>query len=108
MECPKCEVEYEEMEGNFEQFGVMIQGIGRLECPICHHRVFRGNEVDKIQESIKRLGPRRIVKRKLTKAAGRPAIYLPADLLQELGVKIGQEVFLYVRDKKLLIDPNLQ
>jgi hypothetical protein len=106
LECPKCKVEYKEIKGSYEQFGVVIQGISRFECPICHCKVFRGNEVDKIQESIKRMGPK-VVKRKVTKAAGRPAIYLPANLLEELGIDVGQEVYLYIRNKRLLVDPNL-
>ena len=107
MECQRCNVEFQEAKGNYEQFGVVVQDVSRFECPICHQRVFRGIEVDRIQESIRKLGPTTLVKRKVTKAAGRPAIYLPASLLREVGIDVGHEVYLYVRDKKLLIDPNI-
>jgi len=46
------------------------------------------------------------IKRKVTKAAGKPTIYLPEDIIRDAKVKIGDEVYIYLQDRNpIVIEP---
>ena len=49
------------------------------------------------------LNPRVKLIRKITRAAGKPSIYLPPEIVKEADLKIGQEVAVYLADKKKII-----
>jgi antitoxin component of MazEF toxin-antitoxin module len=49
------------------------------------------------------LAPRLKLTRKITRAAGKPSIYLPEEIVKQSGMKIGQEVSVYLADKKRIV-----
>jgi antitoxin component of MazEF toxin-antitoxin module len=40
---------------------------------------------------------------KITRAAGKPSIYLPPEIVKQAGLKIGQEVEVYLADKRKIV-----
>jgi antitoxin component of MazEF toxin-antitoxin module len=41
--------------------------------------------------------------RKITRAGGKPSIYLPPEIVKEADLKIGQEVAVYLAGKKRIV-----
>lgn len=107
MKCPKCSVEYEKEKTDYEQFGIIVKDLEALQCPKCGDKVFTGDQVDRIQQSIWNLAPKIRIKRKVTRAAGKPTIYLPEDIIRDAKVKIGDEVYIYMQDRRrIVIEPT--
>ena len=101
MKCPKCNVEYEREKTDYEQFGIIVKDVEALRCPKCGDKVFTG------QQNILNLAPKIRIKRKVTKAAGKPTIYLPEDIVRDAKVKIGDDVYIYMQDRRrIIIEPT--
>jgi ribosomal protein S27AE len=106
MKCPRCNVEYEKAKTDYEQFGIIVKDVEALRCPKCGDKVFIGDQVDRIQQSVWSLAPKVRIKRKVTKAAGKPTVYLPEDIIRDAKVKIGDEVYIYLQDRnRIVIEP---
>jgi antitoxin component of MazEF toxin-antitoxin module len=56
-----------------------------------------------MRERIAALAPRLKLTRKITRAGGKPSIYLPEEIVKQSGLKIGQEVSVYLADKKRIV-----
>ena len=107
MKCLKCNLEYEKEKTDYEQFGIVVKNVEALRCPKCGDEVFTGDQVDRIQQSIWNLAPKVRIKRKVTKAAGKPTIYLPEDIIRVAKVKIGDDVYIYMQDRRrIVIEPT--
>jgi antitoxin component of MazEF toxin-antitoxin module len=49
------------------------------------------------------LSPRLKLIREITRAAGKPSIYLPPEIVKKADLKIGREVAVYLADKKRIV-----
>ncbi len=103
MKCPEHETDYRVVKTNYEQLGVIIKDVEALRCPVDGEILFNLEQAEAIR---RRINPRPTVKlvRKITRAGGKPSIYLPPDIVKQAGLKIGQEVEVYLADKKIIIE----
>jgi hypothetical protein len=103
MKCPEHHVEYETVKTMYEQFGVIIKDVKALRCPVDGEELFTLEQAEAIRKRVTTLSPRLKLVRKITRAAGKPSIYLPPEIVKEADLKIGQEVAVYLADKKRIV-----
>jgi hypothetical protein len=103
MKCPEHNAEYETVKTTYEQFGVILKDVKALRCPVDGEELFTLEQAEAIRERIATLSPRLKLIRKITRAAGKPSIYLPPEIVKEADLKIGQEVAVYLADKKRIV-----
>jgi len=103
MKCPDHNVEYKSVKTTYEQFGVILKDVKGLRCPVDGEELFTLQQAEAIRKRIATLSPRLKLIRKITRAAGKPSIYLPPEIVKEADLKIGQEVAVYLADKKRIV-----
>ena len=103
MKCPEHNLEYETVKTTYEQFGIILKDVNCLRCPVDGEELFTLEQVEAIRKRIAILSPRLKLIRKITRAAGKPSIYLPPEIVKEADLKIGQEVAVYLADKKRIV-----
>ena len=103
MKCPEHNVEYEIVKTTYEQYGIILKDVMALRCPADGEELFTLEQAEGIHKRIARLSPRLKLTRKITRAAGKPSIYLPPEIVKEADLKIGQEVEVYLADKKRIV-----
>jgi len=103
MKCPQHRVEYESVRTTYEQLGVILKDVEALRCPVGGELLFTLEQAERMRERIAMLAPRLKLTRKITRAAGKPSIYLPEEIVKRSGMKIGQEVSVYLADKKRIV-----
>jgi hypothetical protein len=103
MKCPEHNVEYESVKTTYEQFGVILKDAKALRCPVDGEELFTLEQAEAIRKRIAMLSPRLKLIRKITRAAGKPSIYLPPEIVKEADLKIGQEVAVYLADNKRIV-----
>jgi hypothetical protein len=103
MKCPEHGVDYETVKTSYEQFGVILKDVKALRCPVDGEELFTLEQAEAIRRRIALLSPRLKLIRKITRAGGKPSIYLPPEIVKEANLKIGQEVAVYLADKKKII-----
>jgi len=103
MKCPEHRVEYQRVRTSYEQLGVILKDVEALRCPVGGEVVFTLEQAERMRERITALSPRLKLRRKITRAAGKPSIYLPEEIVKQSGLRIGQEVSVYLADKKRIV-----
>lgn len=103
VKCPKCKVKYEETTCNYEQFGIIIPKTPCYRCPKCGDEVFSPEQVKAIRDKISALAPKIRVVRKISKAGRRPAVYIPEAIIKSLDLAPGDEVAIYLEDRKRIV-----
>jgi len=103
MRCPEHRVEYQSVHTSYEQLGVILKDVEALRCPVGGEVVFTLEQAERMRERIAALSPRLKLTRKITRAGGKPSIYLPEEIVKQSGLKIGQEVSVYLADKKRIV-----
>jgi len=109
IKCPICKKGY--YEGSiidYDYRGIVIPNTPCYKCSSCGDIVFSPEHYEKIREKIKTLYSPLVLKRKISKAGNRPAVYLPEDLIDGLGLSIGADIFMYLekvgKKKRLVIE----
>jgi hypothetical protein len=103
MKCPEHRAKYESVRTSYEQLGVILKDVEALRCPVGGELLFTLEQADRMRERIATFSPRLKLTRKITRAAGKPSIYLPEEIVKQSGMKIGQEVSVYLADKKRIV-----
>ena len=103
MRCPEHEVEYQTVETTYEQHGVILKDVKALRCPVDGEELFTLEQAEAIRQRIVTLSPRLKLKRKITRAGGKPSIYLPPEIVKQADLRIGQEVAIYLADRKRIV-----
>jgi hypothetical protein len=103
MKCPEHRVTYETVKTTYEQFGVILKDVKALRCPVDGEELFSMEQAEAIRKRVVSLSPRLKLIRKITRAAGKPSIYLPPEIVKQADLKIGQEVAVYLADKKKIV-----
>jgi len=103
MRCPEHEVEYQTVETTYEQHGVILKDVKALRCPVDGEELFTLEQAEAIRQRIVTLSPRLKLKRKITRAGGKPSIYLPPEIVKQANLRIGQEVAVYLADKHKIV-----
>ncbi len=104
MKWPEHETNYRVVKTNYEQLDVIIKDVEALRCPVDEEILFNLEQAEAIRRRILTLAPTVKLVRKITRAGGKPSIYLPPDIVKQAGLKIGQEVEVYLADKKIIIE----
>jgi hypothetical protein len=103
LKCPEHHVEYETVKTTYEQYGVILKDVKALRCPVDGEELFTMEQAEAIRKRIATFSPRLKLRRKITRAAGKPSIYLPPEIVKQADLKIGQEVAVYLGDKRRII-----
>lgn len=103
MKCPEHGVNYQPVKTTYEQFGVILKDVKALRCPVDGEELFTVEQAEAIRQRIAMLSPRLKLIRKITRAAGKPSIYLPPEIVKQADLRIGQEVAVYLADKNKII-----
>ena len=103
MKCPEHNVEYETVKTTYEQYGIILKDVKCLRCPVDGEELFTLEQAEAIRKRIAALSPRLKLTRKITRAGGKPSIYLPPEIVKEADLRIGQEVSVYLADKKKIV-----
>ncbi len=76
MKCPEHDVEYQTVKTTYEQFGVILKDVKALRCPVDGEELFSIEQAEAIRQRVAPLAPPLKLIRKITRAAGKPSIYL--------------------------------
>jgi YgiT-type zinc finger domain-containing protein len=102
--CPSCNVEYEEVETNFEHEDIVLRNVKTTRCPKCGRELFTPEQYRLIKERLESVAPPLKLRRHISVAGKRPVIYLPEDVVRALRAKVGDEVDIYVEGNKIVIE----
>jgi YgiT-type zinc finger domain-containing protein len=104
--CPNCDVEYEEVETDFEYGDIVLRNVKATRCPRCGRELFTPEQYRAIKERIQSVVPPLKLKRKISAAGKRPVIYLPEDVVRAVKIEVGDEVDIYVEGNKIIIEKS--
>jgi hypothetical protein len=82
---------------------VIIKDVKALRCPVDGEELFTMEQAEAIRKRIASLTPTLKLIRKITRAAGKPSIYLPPEIVKQADLRIGQEVAIYLADRKRIV-----
>ena len=107
--CPICKKgHYVGSTIDYDYRGIVIPNVPCFKCSSCGDIVFSPEHYEKIREKLKTVYSPLVLKRKISKAGNRPAVYLPEDLINDLGLSIGADIFMYLekigKKKRLVIE----
>lgn len=105
MRCYKHDVEMQSVVIDYEYRGVVVKGVQAMRCPECGEEVIGVEEYAKIKRRIEGIIKPLKLRRRVSAAGRRPAIYLPEDVVRAAHIKIGDEVDIYMEDDKIIISP---
>ena len=103
MKCPKCQIEYVEAKTDFEYQEIIMRNVDCLKCPKCGVALFTPEQYDMIRKRFSGLAPTLRLTRKVSAAGKRPAVYLPKDIVKAVGLKIGDEIDIYLQGKNRIV-----
>jgi len=104
--CPKCNVEYVTGRCNFEYEDIVIPDASCTKCSKCGEKLFTPEQYEEIRKRIYAITPPLKLTRKISNAGKRPIIYLPDDITKAVGLKVGDDVDIYLQGKKrIVIEP---
>jgi hypothetical protein len=103
MKCPDHGVDYQIVKTDYEQLGIIVKDVKALRCPVDGEILFTLQQAEAIRRKISSLAPAVKLVAKITRAAGKPSIYLPPEIVKQAGLKIGQEVEVYLADKRKIV-----
>ncbi len=107
--CPVCKKgNYVESAIDYDYRGIVIPNAPCYKCSFCGDAVFSPQHYEKIREKLKTVYSPLVLKRKISKAGNRPVVYLPEDLIDDLGLSIGADIYMYLekigKKKRLVIE----
>lgn len=105
--CPSCNVEYVEVETDFEYGDIVLRNVKETRCPKCGMELFTPEQYRAIKERLQSVVQPLKLRRKISAAGKRPAIYLPKDVIRAVDAKIGDEVEIYVEGNKIIIEKSV-
>ena len=105
MKCYKDEGEMVPVVIDYEYHGIVVKGVKALKCPVCGEEVIDVEEYGKIKRRIESMIKPLRLRRKISSAGNRPAVYLPDDVVNAVKVAIGDDVEIYVEGNRIIIEP---
>jgi YgiT-type zinc finger domain-containing protein len=105
MKCYKDEGEMVPVVIDYEHHGIVVKGVKALKCPVCGEEVIDAEEYGKIKRRIESMIKPLRLRRKISSAGNRPAVYLPDDVVNAVKVEIGDDVEIYVEGNRIIIEP---
>ena len=106
--CPSCDVDYVEVETDFEYRDVILRGVKATKCPKCGRELFNPEQYRSMRDRLLSVVQPLKLKRKISVAGKRPIVYLPEEVVRAVDVKVGDEVEIYVEGKKIIIEKTVE
>jgi YgiT-type zinc finger domain-containing protein len=103
VKCPRDKVGYVTGRTDYEFGGMLFRNVEVERCPKCGEEVFTPEQYEKLRQRVESMQPPLRLTRRITSAGKRPALYLPEDLVRATGLKVGDEVDVYVQGKKRIV-----
>jgi len=103
--CIKDDVDLQEVETDFEYGGVLLRGVKAMRCPVCGEESLDLEQYGMVKKRLEALVKPLKLRRKITVAGKRPAIYLPEDVIRATNTKVGDEVEIHTEGRKIIIEP---
>lgn len=108
VKCPNCNVEYIEAETDFEYGNVVLRNVKATKCPKCGQELFTPGQYRAIKDRLQSIVQPLKLRRKITVAGKRPIVYLPEDVVNAVGVSVGDEIEIYVEGNKIIIEKTVE
>ncbi|MBM3301387.1 MAG: AbrB/MazE/SpoVT family DNA-binding domain-containing protein [Deltaproteobacteria bacterium] len=105
MKCYKDEGEMVPVVIDYEYRGIVVKGVKALRCTVCGEEIIDVDEYGKIRRRIESMLKPLRLRRKISSAGKRPAVYLPDDVVKAVKVEIGDDVDIYVEGNRIIIEP---
>lgn len=86
MKCPEHHVD-ESVRTTYEQFGVILKDVKALSCPVDGEEFFTLEQAEATRRRIAMLSPRLKLIRKITRAAAKPSICLPPEIVKQADIR---------------------
>lgn len=102
--CQKCNKKCEEVTIDYEYHGIVLRNVKVLRCPDCKEELFTLEQYDAIHNRLRNVIQPLRLKRKISTAGKKPIVYLPDDVVNAINAKIGDEIYIYVEGKKIIIE----
>jgi len=102
--CPRCNVEYEEAETDFEYGDIVLRNVKATRCPKCGQELYTPEQYRDIKERLQSVTPPLKLRRRISAAGKRPVIYLPEDIVKAVKANIGDEIDIYVEGERIVIE----
>lgn len=99
------ETELVEVEMDYEYGGIIVRGVKGLRCPVDGEEFFTLGQSAEINRKLSAILKPLKLRRRISAAGRRPAVYLPEDVVQAAKVKIGDEVEIYMEGRRIIIEP---
>lgn len=103
VKCFRDKVEYVTARTDYEYGGILFRNVEVERCPKCGDELFTPEQYEKIRLQLEAMQPTLRLTRRITSAGKRPALYLPEDIVKSAGLKIGDEVDVYLQGKKKIV-----
>ncbi len=103
VKCFRDKVGYVTARTDYEYGGILFRNVEVERCPKCGDELFTPEQYEKIRLQLEAMQPTLRLTRRITSAGKRPALYLPEDIVKSAGLKIGDEVDVYLQGKKKIV-----
>ena len=105
VKCHEHDVEYEEVETTFKARGIILHGVKALRCPVGEEKLFTTQQLEEIERRLSEESRLLKLRRKISSAGRRPTVFIPEDLVRATGIKVGDEVDIYLDGRRIVIEP---
>jgi len=103
VKCPRDKVEYVTRKTDYEYGGMLFRNVEIERCPKCGEEVLTAEQYEKLRVRVEAMQPTLRLTRRITRAGKRPALYLPEDIVKSAGLKVGDEVDVYLQGKRKIV-----
>ena len=102
--CPKCDVDYVEVDVDFDYGNIILRKVKALRCPRCEEELFTPEQYRVIRERIRSVAQPLRLKRKISTAGKKPIVYLPEDVVKAINARVGDAIDIYVEGNRIVIE----
>ena len=103
VKCPRCRVKYVTDKTDYEYGGMLFRNVEIERCPECGEEVFTTEQCEKLRLRVQAMQPSLHLTRRISLAGKRPALYIPEDIVKATGLKVGDEVDVYLQGKRKIV-----
>jgi len=105
VKCHRHNVEYQEVETDYEYQGIIVRGVKALRCPVDGEEIYTLEQAEEIRRRLSAFLKPLKLRRRISSAGRRPVVYLPEEVMSHVKVKVGDEVRIYTEGKRIILEP---
>ncbi len=103
VKCPRDKVEYVTSKTDYEYQGMLFRKVEVERCPKCGEEVFTPEQYERLRRRVELMQPTLRLTRHVSLAGKRPTLYLPEDIVKTTGLRVGDEVDIYLQGKRKIV-----